>query len=204
LRDDLKEATRHALKWTREALFAPEASSWAIFLLNQVEDRFGEAIKIGKAALRRMPAAVVVANNTAYSLALAGDGEQAKNFLRRVEEGGMFELATRGLVWAVRGDTQEANRFYDLAEDLAKRDDPANGSQLVNLHRRLIAVVGPEATDALSRPVTLPAHWDDFPSLVLCLRMLKRRGAPLDDITIEGGGSLPKVIEPRDSGLTGT
>ena len=197
LRDDLKEATRQALRWTDEALFAPEASTWAVFLLTQVEDRYDEAAGIGLKALRRMPAAAVLANNTAYSLALAGQANRAKGLLQHEEDGVMTDLATQGLIWAVRGDIREANRLYDRAEEVAKREDPASAPQLVNLHRRLIAVVAPEADrEFISKPVTLPSDWDDYPSLVQCLRLLKRRGAPLDEITVDGQ-ALPDSIEPR-------
>jgi tetratricopeptide (TPR) repeat protein len=199
LRDETQEATRLALHWTDEALFSPEASTWAIFMLTQVEDHIEEAIKIGKKALRRMPAAVVVANNTAYSMALNGEVEQAKRLLRREEDGAMIDLATQGLLWAVKGDVQEANRLYDCAQSAAEENGSASAPLLVNLHRRLIAVVAPDTDSAFaSKPVTLPQDWDDFPALVLCLRMLKHRGAPLGDIEIEGGGALPDVIEPRE------
>lgn len=198
LRDELEEAARQALHWTDEALFTPEASTWAIFLLTQVEDRFEEAIKIGKKALRRMPAAVVVANNTAYSLALAGEVDQARRLLRPEEDGAMFDLATRGLISAAKGDIREANRLYDRAEKVAKETGTASEPLLVNLHRRLIAVVAPEADRSLvSKPIDLPRDWDDHPSLVQCLRMLKRRGAPLQAITIEADGDLPDLIAPR-------
>ncbi len=198
LRDELEEATRQALHWTDEAPFTPEASSWAIFMLTQVEDRFEEAIRVGKKALRRMPAAVVVANNTAYSLTLAGKIDEAKRLLRPEEDGAMFDLATLGLVWAVKGDIAEANRLYDRAEAVAERDGPVSAPLLVNLHRRLIAVVALDANPVIvSKPVDLPQDWDDFPSLVQCLRMLERRGAPLDEITVEGVGPLSDSIEPR-------
>lgn len=198
LHDDSEEATRHALKWAKEALFAPEASSWAVFLLNQVENHLDDAIKLGKKALRRMPAAVVVANNTAYSLALAGHANQAKDFLRRGRNGKMFDLATQGLICAVKGDIREANNFYDRAENVAEEDGGVSGSVLVNLHRRLIGVVSPEVNPAeIAKPVILPKDWDDFPSIVMCLRMLKRRQAPLDQITIDGTSApLPERIEP--------
>jgi tetratricopeptide (TPR) repeat protein len=198
LRDDLTEATRQALQWTDEALFTPEASTWAVFLLTQVEDRFEEAIKLGRKALRRMPAAVLLANNLAYSLTLAGHGDKAKAVLLHEEDGPMFDLATQGLIWATKGNIAEANRLYDLAEEVAERAGDSSGAQLVNLHRRLIAFVAPGTDPALvSKPVSLPSDWDDHPALVQCLRMLARRNVPLDDITIEAGTPLPDSIEPR-------
>jgi Flp pilus assembly protein TadD len=192
LRDDIDEALRQALKWTKEALFSPEASSWAIFLLTQVEDRFEEASRIGRCALRRMPAAVVVANNTAYSLALAGRADEAKVLLRREEDGEMLHLATQGLIQAVRGNIDEANRLYDRAEEEAtSRNGVASASVLVNLHRRLIGVVAPETDPSrIAKPVELPADWDDHPPYVLCLRMLKRQNAPLQGITVGEDGNL--------------
>lgn len=201
LRDDMDEATRVALKWTKEALFSPEAPSWAIFLLTQTEDRFDDAIRIGKCALRRMPAAVIVANNTAYTMALAGKGDEAKGLLRREEDGDMLHLATQGLIQAARGDIEEANRLYDRAEEAAaKRTSVASASVLVNLYRRLIGVVAPEAEPArFVKPINLPADWSDYPSFVLCLRMLKHRNAPLQEITVDGGGDLPDSIRPNDA-----
>jgi tetratricopeptide (TPR) repeat protein len=198
LHDDLGEAVRQALKWTDEALFEPEASTWAVFLLTQVEDRYDEAIRLGKKALQRMPAAFVVANNTAYSMALAGQVDHARRLLRPEEDGVMFDLATQGLISAAKGDISEANRLYDRAEEVAKRKDQTSSPLLVNLHRRLIAVAAPETTDRalVSKPVILPQDWDDEPALVLCLRMLQRRGAPLDEITVEGLGPIPDSIEP--------
>jgi tetratricopeptide (TPR) repeat protein len=191
LGDRLKEASKVALAWERDALFAPEAASSALFTLTQIEDRFEDAIKLGQAALKRMPAATVVANNLAYSLALVGKPEQAKRLLPPEEDGSLYHLATGGLIAAARGDLAEALRLYDQAEEVAKRDGAISSPWLVRLHRRLISVVAPDVDPrAVCLAVELPADWNDHPSLVQCLRMLKRRHAPLDEITIEGGSAM--------------
>lgn len=202
LQDRLEDASEIALAWQRDALFAPEAASAALFTLTQVGDRFEEASKLGLAALKRMPAAVVVANNTAYSLALSGKPDQAKRLLPREEDGTLYHLATRGLVWAIKGDLDEALRLYDQAEQAAERDGAMSSPLLVGLHRRLIAVVAPDVEPHLvCKPLELPADWDDHPSIVQCLRMLKRQGASLDHIAVEGSeAALPELIQPRRMG----
>ena len=72
LQDDLIDAREITMAWEQEALFAPEAAAAVLFVLTQIEDRYAEATKIGLQALKRMPAAVLVANNAAYSLVLCG------------------------------------------------------------------------------------------------------------------------------------
>lgn len=199
LQDRLQDAKELSLKWASDALFAAEAASLAVFMLTQIDDdRFDESAELGLAALKRMPAASVLANNTAYSLTFAGKPDQAKRLLSPEEDGNLYHVATRGLIAATQGDIEEAVRLYDHAEQLAQHNGAKTSPLLVRLHRRLIAIVAQDADPALVlQPVDLPSDWNDHPSIVQCLRMLKRRGAPLEGVTVAEGHPIPEEIAPR-------
>ena len=67
----------------------PNAATLATYLVADLEGNFAQAAEIGLRGLDRAPSHMVLINNTAYSLALAGRPEQAKKLLERLDGSAM-------------------------------------------------------------------------------------------------------------------
>ncbi len=191
LEDKTTEATQLAVEWARDAIFAPEAAMTATFMLIDVDDDFEAAAKLGIEALRRMPAAYYLTNNVAYALVLSGQADRAFHLLRSNGEDSLYHLATRGLIAAWRGDVGAGLRMYDEAEDWAKRKGLSEAATFVAINRRLVGAT-PHDTSGyeINKPIVLPQGWDDNPYFVWRLRMLKRRGASLENISTDNDDPL--------------
>jgi tetratricopeptide (TPR) repeat protein len=189
LEDRIAKATQLAVEWADNAIFAPEAAMTATFMLIDVEDRFDDAVKLGSDAIKRMPAVSGLINNVAYALVLAGQADRAHHLLRPVREDALHLRATRGLIAAWRGDVEAGLRMYDEAEAQAVDEDLPDSAKFVAINRRLVGTI-PHDTSGyeIDKPIVLPKGWDDNPYYVWRLRMLRRRGASLEDISVEEGG----------------
>lgn len=187
LSDEMGAATKLAVEWAEREIFAPEAVMAATFMLIDVEDRFDQAADLGTRALRRMPAAYYLENNIAYALALSGQPERARRVIGLGDDSSLYHLATKGLITAWMGDVAAGLRMYDQAEDRARLSGLSEAAAFVALSRRLVGLVPAETRGfQLDKPVLLPPDWANNPYYVMRLRMLKRRGASLANISVEG------------------
>lgn len=191
LEDRTTEATRLAVDWANDEIFAPEAAMTATFMLIDVEDEFDQAAKLGIEALRRMPAAYYLTNNVAYALVLSGQVDRAHYLLQRNGRDSLYHLATNGLIAAWRGEVDAGLRMYDEAEEWAERDRLPEAATFVAINRRLVETVPYDTSGYdIDKPIVLPEGWDDNPYFVWRLRMLRRRGASLENISVSEGGPV--------------
>jgi len=117
--DRWDEATQLSLEWARAEPFNVDALAMATYLLTDHVGDLDRAIDLGQAALKRMPAATMVANNVAYALALAGRAAEASRVIHGQPEN-PWSCATQGLIALRSGDRKRADALYDRAAKLAR------------------------------------------------------------------------------------
>jgi tetratricopeptide (TPR) repeat protein len=174
------EATALSVAWVEDEPLNSAPAVAATFLLADVAGDPEAAIELGLKALRRMPAAKSLANNVAYSLALAGRAEEAKRFVP--EDHSPQSAATAGLVALCLGDRKRAIECYGRAFSRAARTNDSDLEALVALNAMMaVRCFGGDLTDEdLGVPALTPSEaWADQPRFEITFKRLERMGIEL-------------------------
>jgi tetratricopeptide (TPR) repeat protein len=123
LKGDYAHAAELSLRWAESAPLDVHAARAAVVQVGQALGEYSRAGDLGLALVRRMPHDTMLANNTAFVLALAGRPLEAERLLNSVPVDSPFVAATRGLIEIAKGNVEAGLLGYDLAEEIARRRD---------------------------------------------------------------------------------
>jgi tetratricopeptide (TPR) repeat protein len=188
LERDRERSVGLARAWAAHDLLNPTASALAVHLLVDVAGDASAAGDLGLAGLRRMPHSRLLANNTAYALALAGRINDARSVLARIPESveDVAITATRALVKIMSGETDEGIRGYRRAYELARKREEPGLMALVSINAamavsRAAAPDEPTSDVPESMPLALPPKWEERPDFWISGERLRRElGVELD------------------------
>lgn len=183
----LHHETDHALalgrEWAHSEPLNPVAAAAAVQLLVDLAGEHDEAIQIGLEALSRMPADLMLVNNVAWALALAGQANRARHLLHRLEHcvPTVTLTATDALVAMMEGAIAEGIAGYDRARDGALQNGDIRYARLVELNKILALRHLPRAvleSQGLPVPtaVEVPDDWEGDLSLWLLSHRAEREG----------------------------
>lgn len=137
LRHDSPEALRLVKAWTDDDPLNPSAAALAALLVGDLEGDYAQATEIGLRGLTCAPRHPMLVNNTAYTMALAGDPTRAKRLLDRLSDSGCERvevIATYALAEMLLGHTEQGldgyRRAFEMA--LASGDEPLADLVAVN------------------------------------------------------------------------
>jgi tetratricopeptide (TPR) repeat protein len=184
LRCQFRDEIRLTAEWARHNPLDETAMSAWIYLEGALDGRYREAANRGLAARRQFPHSRTVLNNTAYCLAMAGDGQTARDLLARMDLDRPAAVATAGLVQIANRDLDDGLRLYQTATDRVARerrpkDDLVRIMALLALNQRIIlrrSGYPVDESDERLLPLRLPVDWRDFPSLRLQVHAAQREG----------------------------
>ena len=123
LRGDYVEAAELSVAWSHAYPLDAQAARAAVFHVGQSCGEYSRAGDLGLSYLRRLPRDVMLANNTAFALGLAGRHAEAERLLKDFTAESVFLTATRGLLEFAKGNVAAGLAGYDLAEALARSND---------------------------------------------------------------------------------
>jgi Flp pilus assembly protein TadD len=169
LEHDGATAVELARSWAAREILNPNAATLATYLVADLDGDFDEAARIGLNGLSRAPSHMMLINNTAYSLALAGRAEQAKKLLERLNPSceRVELIATRALVDMSLGHVTRGLEGYNRAwgRAMADRDKPladlvAANALLARLRAGLETVLDHALLDRLAKAADArPGYW---------------------------------------------
>jgi tetratricopeptide (TPR) repeat protein len=174
------EAIELSVAWVKDEPLNSTPAVAATYLLADVAGDLEAASEIGLQALRRMPAAKMLANNVAYALALAGRAEEARRWVP--EDHSPQSAATAGLVAMRLGDRKQAVKCYRRALSRAAKTNDPDLVALVALNAKMaVHCFGGDLTeDDLGVPaVELSDAWGDQARFEIIRRKLDRMGIEL-------------------------
>jgi tetratricopeptide (TPR) repeat protein len=122
LEHDAPAALQLAREWSEKEVLNANAATFVTYLVCDLEGDFAQAAELGVRALTRAPSHLMLLNNTAYALALAGDPHRAGKLLDRVRGSGEQRVeivATRALIALMQGRVERGLDGYRRAWDLA-------------------------------------------------------------------------------------
>jgi hypothetical protein len=181
LRLEFEEATEAAVRWANEEIFNSVAAAPAVYLLVDVLADFDRALGIGRDAVKRNPAAAMLANNVAYALALSGHVAEAQRLLPP-ESDDVYVTATKALVAYLSGDVEEGRTGYERARSLALERGDEELADLVDYHALVYqsrALQARHAAEGRELVLEFPKDWEDKPQLVLLAHIAEREGVPV-------------------------
>lgn len=145
------------------------------YLLTDVEGTYEEAYRVCQEGLRRWPQSLLLRNNMAYALLMAGRVDEAQTLLDSIDWEALpkdhlaYLTATRGLSEMKRGDIPSGQRLYETA--LKHALTPAIGDRIkakrdLEMARALIQTGNPrpEITKLLQRAAAAPASAEPYAS----------------------------------------
>jgi Flp pilus assembly protein TadD len=170
LEQDAAGAVDFAMKWAQREVLNPSAAAFATYLVSDLDGDYAQAAQIGLRGLSRAPGHMMLINNTAYSLALAGCPERANKLLRRLDPSCdcVEVVATRALADLLMGRTERGLEGYRRAWDLAisvgdeqLADRVAANALLGRVHAGLgVPEAGFAVVDRLAKAAeTRPGSW---------------------------------------------
>jgi tetratricopeptide (TPR) repeat protein len=174
-----------ARRWTESEPMDPKAALTAVCIHGLNSGDYSGAAEMGLQAIRRMPHDVLLRNNTAYMLALAGRGNDAQQVLGPIAEEDPAVIATRGLVLIASGDLFGGCALYRQAAIVAAGlTDKLQAQRLTSLMAAFqtlaLRELGIDASaiprDSILR-CRLPADWEVDPDFLLLRRVADRTGA---------------------------
>jgi tetratricopeptide (TPR) repeat protein len=116
-------AVHHAVAWAEQEDLNSLAAAVAAHLVGDIDGEYGRAAELGTTALRRNPNDLLLVNNTAYVLALAGRPYEARSILARYPAAVATSVtlsATQGLTDYLTGDDAAGRAGYQRARHLAR------------------------------------------------------------------------------------
>ena len=126
LAGDFVEQLRFVREWTRIFPLDLDALTAEVHLLCEFQD-YGTAASVGLKSLARFPNALMLRNNTAYALAMAGEVERASRVLKPISTSIAHAIATAGLIELRRGRIREGLKLYRDAAEAVKKEAPDAG-----------------------------------------------------------------------------
>jgi tetratricopeptide (TPR) repeat protein len=192
LAGDLDEQLRLVREWAQVMPLDIDALTAEVYLLCEFQD-YRTAASQGLAALRRFPDVIMLRNNTAYALALAGDIKRARRVLNSIAGANSYTIATAGLILLRRGRIQEGLEQYRKAAKAVSNEavDAEYAAQHVAqlaLHLRLVLMELDlqkhplMQADMMSAPKLNPV-WFDEPSFMALTWRAKRLSLPWPPVT---------------------
>lgn len=182
LAGDIDEERDLINAWVAMDPFDQTAVAQQIYITGAHGDDFNAAAEVGLKALQRMPFSDPVRNNTAYVLAMAGRGEEAKRVLAGVQEKDRISIiATTGLAELALGNVAAGYELYKQAFALAEVDQDREFLQAALGLYQQIAVARLELNPAEGEllDLDLPADWSDNPVLARLVAVAKRLDVPI-------------------------
>lgn len=176
LEGDFEAATDLAMQWTKLEPFNAEAAVRASFLLSEVYGDYDRAAEVGRAFLRIAPTATVVRNNTAYALAMAGQSNLARKYVRHDDPDDPYSTATAALIDLAEGNVQSAMAGYEKAAELALLPEYEREPELPSLIKTQAYLVLRRfgyVDDELKKKIPALTEFD-YPRIVLYQRNLEK------------------------------
>lgn len=154
-------------------------------IVGHLDDDWSRAAEVARHALRKLPMTALLANQAAYSLAVAGQSQAADAVLDR-SPGWNYRLeATRGLVKICLGDMALGLKHYRMAAKMVDLvPDVEDDALLMTIHQgmalRRLGLINP-SNDKLLRAAALPVmslpdDWEDISSFVALKSAADRNG----------------------------
>jgi tetratricopeptide (TPR) repeat protein len=187
LAGDPSEQLRLVREWVQVMPLDIDALTTEVYLLCELQE-YQTAASEGLTGLRRFPNGIMLRNNTAYALALAGDLKYAKRILKPIVNANAYAIATAGLIQLLSGHIREGLEFYRKAEDTVRSEAPdaEHAAQLIAqlaLHLRLVIKELHLEEHPLVQKNTaitpkLNPDWLDEPTFMVLARRAKRLSLP--------------------------
>jgi tetratricopeptide (TPR) repeat protein len=173
-------ATSTAIEWSQHAFLDPEPATLAVYLMCDIKQDYEGAVGLGISALRRMPAAAILAHNVGYALALSGRPADARRCLIG-DQSQVPAIATRALIQLREGDVDSAVAGYREAFEAAAQTSDGNLPLLVDMHARFaLARFAPGRHVAWEIDELEPdEQWMDDRSVAVAIEMLNRANVDL-------------------------
>ncbi|MGW6130808.1 hypothetical protein ACWFNE_12355 [Cellulomonas sp. NPDC055163] len=180
---ELDLAAQLAVEYAEQnPLDAPAVRS-ALVLQAQILGEYEAAAKSGVAAVRRAPGDVMLRNNVAFCLVLAGRASEAAALLDGIDAEDPYLLATRGMIAFAQRRTEEGSQWYDRAAAVARRLIAAEGESeaFVRLLRayevvamRELKVDSSELLEDVCEAAGRPEDWPEERSFMILKKALRR------------------------------
>jgi Flp pilus assembly protein TadD len=133
---DFEKLLSASISWAENEPFHVSAQLLASVMIGDIGEGYEAAARFGMAALTRMPAVTMLANNTAYALALAGSPEDARKVLPS-ETSSPYVRATQALIELVEGNTEAAAAGYREAANLAEKEGDTELASLIRAREKV-------------------------------------------------------------------
>lgn len=166
LKCDYARALEVGRRWAAESPFDEDAAILVTYLLAEFAGKYAEAAKFGSDALERFPASVMLRNNTAYALVMAGRTREALRVLPRTTDNACV-VATRALARLADGDVEGALQGYADAQRVA---DEAGDSRLSAMIGLRLAFLRLDLAESPRRDLDVSEELKDDPAFVLLSR----------------------------------
>jgi Flp pilus assembly protein TadD len=134
--DHLVEASKG---WALNEPFDVSAHLLAVVVIGDLGEGYQAAAAFGLEALKRMPTITMLANNTAYVFALAGQPTEARKVLP-ADRSSPYVKATEALIKLVEGDVQGARAGYLKAAELAAKSNDPELAFLIGAREKLARI----------------------------------------------------------------
>ncbi|QHT54646.1 hypothetical protein GXP71_00045 [Cellulomonas sp. H30R-01] len=179
----LESAARLAIEFAMANPLDTAAVRSAVVLQGQILGEYSAAADFGLSALRRAPGDVMLLNNVAFCLILAGRLGEAVTLLSGVRAEDPYLFATRGMAAFAQRELEEGLRWYDDAAAAARKVIVAEG-ELESFLRLLRAnelvamqelnLVSPRFLEEFGQLVGEPLDWPEDPSFLILRKRLER------------------------------
>lgn len=188
-----EEALEWSLRWGKEEPLDSRVHAFSVMLMGQARDNWNQAAKMALRSLESVEVTVLLRNNCAYALALAGNAEHARLVLGEVDQSSYLLTATLGLVEMARGRVSQGMAHYRRAAELADREPDGNTVRSLMTCHQVLALRRLNLLDekilceimAGALPaVDLPDDWTDRPEFRLLESVAKRHDWPWPSVIV--------------------
>jgi tetratricopeptide (TPR) repeat protein len=203
---DLSEQLHLVQEWVQAVPLDIDALTSEVYILCEFQ-RYQTAASQGLTALRRFPNGIMLRNNTAYALAMAGDVKNAKRILKPINGSNAYAVATAGLIQLRSSHIKEGLEQYQKAADIVRREAPDVDqarhlmAQLA-LHLRLVITElhlegHPLVQENILIAPKINPEWLDEPNFMVLALRAKRLSASLPPIELLGEAMSASVRSDR-------
>lgn len=188
MRADFELELATAKEWSKADPINPLATAALIHLVGQLNGLYSHSADMGLKALRRTPNSFALRNNTAYSLAMAGRGQEALDVISVLKPdsitASLVLTATEGLAHLALGQIEVGcEKYREAAKSASEVPDATEATRLAALvgMNLLIAAKQLDVADdvaACGGPpgFQLPNDWLTDPQFLLLQRVASRHG----------------------------
>lgn len=163
LRLDFDRALQVARQWMEVDPFSENGSVLTTYLLSEVHHRHDEAAELGIELIPRFPVSGMLANNTAYALAMCGRVLEARSVLHSALSSRCAD-ATAALINLAEGEVQRGLDGYERAVKLAEKRADSELAALIRYRRDLIVA---ELAGNSRSSVRVPPGFEEDPKFVV-------------------------------------